>query len=301
MSAVTDPSGTPAAAEGPGEWSWVETLNVLWQQHEELTAEAQVLRLQLAVVEAELEKHALAMEKARDLRELLRDVRPRPAVPAAAPARPVPAGDAAEAGSLDAPTGAELARQAAGPDPGPSAPPRSRRSLAARAVRAAGVGVGSLLLVAMLFLSVGPRVLPYQSLVVRSGSMSPHIPVGSLVLYHRAAATQIKVGDVIVFAKPGRPDEKVTHRVYRIGEGPNGRYFETKGDANGAPDAWRIAATGTGWVAFAHVPEVGYVLGYLQTGSARMLLIVVPALLLGGLTLVEIWRPRNRARRVVAA
>ena len=275
MTTVAEPSGV-APGGAPGEWSWIDTLNTLWQQHEELTAEAQILRRQLAAVEAELEKHALAMEKARDLRELLRDVRP----PNTAP---VVGGEPAVA-AVD-----------------PVALSRSRRSLPGRLIRAAGIGVGGLLLAAMLFLSVGPRLLPYQSLVVRSGSMSPHIPVGSLVLYHRAAATQIKVGDVIVFAKPGSPDEKVTHRVYRIGQGPNGRYFETKGDANGAPDAWRISATGSGWVAFAHAPDVGYVLGYLQTGSARMLLIVVPALLLGVLTLIEIWRPRSRARRVVAA
>jgi hypothetical protein len=30
-----------------------------------------------------------------------------------------------------------------------------------------------------------------------------------------------------------------------------GRYFVTKGDANGAPDDWRVPAVGTGWVASA--------------------------------------------------
>ena len=320
------PSSSPS---GEGEWSWVDSLSAVWKQHDELSAEAQLLRLQLGAVETQLDRHAAAIEKARELRDLLRQLRPVPTRPEPKEAPPedeagVLPEDEAGAPPEDATAGPE--DDAAPPDCGSAAPEteaavppldvdvvapgtaaaspaarRPRRRLAARAGRMAAAGVVGLLAVTMLLVSVGPRFLPYQSLVVRSGSMSPNIPTGSLVLYHRAAATQIKVGDVIVFAKPGSADEKVTHRVYRIVEGPNGRYFETKGDANGAPDAWRIAATGTGWVAFAHVPDVGYVLGYLQTGAARMLLIVIPALLLGALTLVEIWRPRGGTRHIVPA
>lgn len=301
---VTVTPELPAAAPEPvpgSDWSWIDCLPALGRQHDELAAEAQLLRLQLAGVESQLDKHVVAMEKARELRELLRDIRPIQPGP-----DPEPPEQASEPPQEEAaPTHEDAVPAEEGPVALPEAEapavPRARRSLAVRTGRVAAAGVAAVLLAAMLLLSVGPRVLPYQSLVVRSGSMSPHIPIGSLVLYRRAAATQIKVGDVIVFAKPGNPDEKVTHRVYRISPGPNGRYFETKGDANGAPDAWRISATGSGWVAFAHVPDVGYVLGYLQTGSARMLLIVIPALLLGALTVVEIWRPRGGARRIAAA
>src|SRR5581483_9433965 len=83
----------------------------------------------------------------------------------------------------------------------PPQPLRKRLALAGR--------IGSWLLVAAV--TLGPRFLPYQALVVRSGSMAPTIPTGSIVFYRQIAAGDVKVGDVIVFSKPGDPNERVTH------------------------------------------------------------------------------------------
>jgi signal peptidase len=155
------------------------------------------------------------------------------------------------------------------------------------------VAAATAIALGLLAISIGPRFLPYQALVVRSGSMSPTIPTGSVVFYRKVTASKVKVGDVIVFDKPGQQNEKVTHRVFKISNGPTGRYFTTKGDANGAPDDWRVPAVGTGWVANFHVPTLGYVLADLQSTTARLLLLVIPALLLGMITLYEIWRERE--------
>jgi signal peptidase len=159
------------------------------------------------------------------------------------------------------------------------------------------VAAATAIALGLIAISIGPRFLPYQALVVRSGSMSPTIPTGSVVFYRKVAAKKVKVGDVIVFDKPGQQNEKVTHRVFKISNGPTGRYFTTKGDANGAPDDWRIPAIGTGWVANFHVPTLGYVLADLQSTTARLLLLVIPALLLGLITLYEIWRERETRGR----
>jgi signal peptidase I len=146
----------------------------------------------------------------------------------------------------------------------------------------------------LLAVTIGPKLLPYQALVVRSGSMSPTIRTGSIVFYKKVNADNVKVGDIIVFDKPGQTNEKVTHRVYKISNGATGRYFTTKGDANGAPDSWRVPAVGTGWVSAFHVPAIGYALAALQSTLARLLLLVIPALGLGAITLYEIWRERGR-------
>jgi signal peptidase len=146
----------------------------------------------------------------------------------------------------------------------------------------------------LLAVTVGPRLFSYQALVVRSGSMAPTIPTGSIVFYRKIPAEKVKVGDVIVFSRPDIPSERVTHRVYKIGSSSTGRYFVTKGDANGAPDDWRVPAVGTGWKASFHIPVVGYVLYDLQSTAARLLLLVVPALLLGLITIGELWRDRKR-------
>lgn len=147
--------------------------------------------------------------------------------------------------------------------------------------------------VGLLAITVGPKVLPYQALVVRSGSMAPTIPTGSVVFYRKVDASDVKVGDVIVFSRPDDASERVTHRVHEIGSAPTGKYFVTKGDANGAPDDWRVPAVGTGWVETLHVPYVGYALHDLQSPLGRLLLLIVPAVLLAAITIGEIWRDRK--------
>jgi signal peptidase len=156
------------------------------------------------------------------------------------------------------------------------------------------VAAAAIVAASLLAVTIGPKFLPYQALVVRSGSMSPTIRTGSIVFYKKVNASKVKVGDIIVFDKPGQANEKVTHRVFKISNGATGRYFTTKGDANGAPDAWRVPAVGTGWVSAFHVPAVGYALAALQSTLARLLLLVIPALALGAITLYEIWRERGR-------
>lgn len=142
-------------------------------------------------------------------------------------------------------------------------------------------------------ITIGPHLFNYQALVVRSGSMSPTIPTGSVVFYRPVQASQVKVGDVIVFSEPGRPNTKVTHRVYSIGSNSGGKYFVTKGDANGAPDPWHVPAVGQGWKAVWHVPVVGYVLFDIQSTYGRLLLLLIPAALLAAITLFEIWDGRR--------
>jgi len=180
------------------------------------------------------------------------------------------------------------------PSQQPSAEASTTQSWIWRVISPLILAFAAIVVIGLLALTVGPRLFPYQALVVRSGSMAPTIPTGSVVFYHRVAAAKVKVGQIIVFNRPGQANERVTHRVYKIGTGPTGHYFQTKGDANGAPDDWRIPAVGTGWVAGFHVPVVGYLLADLQSTTARLLLLLIPALGLGLITLTEIWRDRRK-------
>ena len=167
-----------------------------------------------------------------------------------------------------------------------------RLGVVSRVVAWAVMIAAGLVVLGLVAITIGPRFLPYQALLVRSGSMSPTIPTGSIVFYTKIPSARVKVGDIIVFSKPGDSTEKVTHRVYGIGHSATGEYFTTKGDANGTPDDWRVPAVGTGWIARFHVPVIGYALVYLQSTLARLLLLVIPAILLGVITLYEIWQDR---------
>ncbi|MCW2726463.1 MAG: peptidase signal peptidase [Frankiales bacterium] len=319
----------PAELATPG---WIEQLSAVWSQHQSLTAEAQLLRERLATVDEQLDLRREVMDSAQVLheallrsRQLTTDALPNlptrlyPRPPAAGqgerellalssePSQPAAAA-APEPSVLPAlrpaepvsGMGQQLDPDAAGAAATPGAATPARLWAAGRVALLIGKGVAVLAGVAvaatLLLVTVGPRFLPYQALVVLSGSMEPAIPTGSLVVYRKADASQIKRGDVIVFSKPSDPTERVTHRVYSIGSGPTGRYFTTKGDANGVPDNWRIPAVGSGWVAVQHLPGIGYGLGYLQSGTARLLLIVLPAVGLGLLTLVDIWKKDRGGR-----
>jgi signal peptidase len=130
--------------------------------------------------------------------------------------------------------------------------------------------------------------------------MEPAIATGDLVVDEQISAADARVGDVITFPEPGTR-RLVTHRLVhqRIARGR--AYMRTRGDANNAPERWSIPAAGRiGRVKFT-VPKGGYASTYVNRRDMQLMLVVVPALLLGILQLVRIWRPgpqevRHRAR-----
>ncbi|HEY0070003.1 MAG TPA: signal peptidase I [Chloroflexia bacterium] len=159
--------------------------------------------------------------------------------------------------------------------------------LATRLFTATGVALA----IGVLALTVGPRFLPYQTYTVLSGSMVPTLPVGSVIVAVPAQGNELNTGDIITVANPQHPGVLVTHRIVAIENTPQGRTFKTKGDANNAPDSWVVPGTGSGWRYAFSIPYLGYALSALQSDLGRLFLLVIPTVLLGGLLLIEIWRP----------
>lgn len=169
-----------------------------------------------------------------------------------------------------------------------------RRSgrLAALLQGAATVG-GTVVVIVLLVATIGPRLLPYRTFTVLSGSMEPTIPVGSMIFDREVDASTLARGDVVTFHPPGHADKLVTHRIARVEEGKAGSFLVTRGDANGVADDWRIPAEGRGLRYEFHVPYLGYVVGGLLTPTGRLVALTLAALWLGGLALWTIWRPRK--------
>lgn len=138
--------------------------------------------------------------------------------------------------------------------------------------------------------AVGPKLLPYKTYFVRSGSMRPTIPVGALGIYRPVDATELKAGDIIAFSRPGRDGDTVSHRILRVETGPLGRGFVTKGDANGSPDDWRVPAKGQGWRYSFHVAVIGYPVGLIGTPKGRFFALLAVGAVLVALALGRIWR-----------
>ncbi len=92
---------------------------------------------------------------------------------------------------------------------------------------------GTLLLLALIT-GMLLCVFSFIPTVVVSGSMSPKINTGDLVIVKRVHPDQVQPGEVIQFK---HKDIIIIHRVIDILEDENGqRFFVTKGDANRRPD-----------------------------------------------------------------
>ena len=140
---------------------------------------------------------------------------------------------------------------------------------------------------------VVPAVLGYQRYVIVSGSMTGTYNRGSLVFDEVVPVERLRTGDVITYRPPpgSGPDGLVTHRIAEIRRDASGPVFRTKGDANDVPDPWtfRLAAPRQARVV-AGVPYVGYALAALSDRRVRMLVVGVPALLIGLSVLAGLWR-----------
>jgi signal peptidase I len=154
---------------------------------------------------------------------------------------------------------------------------------------ALGLAVGTALA------SGGPRLLGYTSLTVLSGSMEPAIDTGDVVVGRPIAAEQARSGDVITFREPGT-HRLVTHRLRRMHVVDGVARMVTKGDANNAPERWRIPDRGRVSRVLYRLPKLGYARSLVGGPLGRLLLLALPALLLGVLELKRIWRPAGRPR-----
>ncbi len=167
----------------------------------------------------------------------------------------------------------------------------------ARILAWASIGVVAFAVAAVLAITAGPRVLPYQTFYVFGRSMEPTIPLGSMVVLQPITFDQIEVGDVITVERPDAPGALVTHRVIGIEDTPQGLGLVTQGDANTTPDPWRVSASGEGYRLRFSIPYLGYLLYAFHAPIGRLGLVIVPAIALGGLLMMQLWRPR-RARQV---
>ena len=156
------------------------------------------------------------------------------------------------------------------------------------ATRAGGgllLGVAAALAVALLW----SAPLGGRALSVLSGSMSPAIETGDVVVTRAVSPLDVRLGDVITFRDAANGDRLITHRVKQIRISGDEARFVTKGDANNTSERWSIPADGTVGLVTYRLPRLGYLLVWLGHPFAKLLLLVVPAVLLGAYELRRLW------------
>ena len=156
--------------------------------------------------------------------------------------------------------------------------------------------------VAALFIVVW--LAGWQLGFVRTGSMEPALPTGSLVVMSPITADEVEAGMVVQFVDPRDASRSVTHRVMRVHRDDDGNLsLVTKGDANSDRDTAEVPPENVRAKVRWHVGGLGLVLWQLQWPRA-LVFVLVPALLVGlGAIFRLAARPDERPgrRRVAAA
>jgi len=112
-----------------------------------------------------------------------------------------------------------------------------------------------------------------KTYLVQSGSMTPSIMVGDVILIKKFEFYTIN--DVVTF-KDGE-DRRVTHRIIDIKHEPQGKTYSTKGDANRSGDRQNIKEEQIlGKVIFT-IPKLGYLINFVKTKVGFGLLVILPA------------------------
>jgi signal peptidase I len=141
-------------------------------------------------------------------------------------------------------------------------------------------------LVSLVALAVGVGAVvaftDRSAFVVVSGSMSPALHTGDLVIVEPAGPEAYRPGDVITYREAARG--RITHRV--IARTPSGDYV-TRGDANRVADTDPVPPTAVEgrvrWV----VPQAGRPLLWADQGAAGLVrLAILAGVLLGAVSVL---------------
>lgn len=172
--------------------------------------------------------------------------------------------------------------------------------------------VGLILVFTIAGLMVVPSILGYDRYVIVSGSMEPTIGTGSVVYDKPVPVEDLEVGDIITFVPPAEfdIDMPVTHRIHEIVKASPGtevdgkevpagtRQFRTKGDANEAPDPWKMVLDQPEQARVEHhIEYLGYIYGFLSNRWVQLLVIGVPALLIAVVLVRALWREAGESVR----
>ena len=125
--------------------------------------------------------------------------------------------------------------------------------------------------------SSSPGIFGFRPLAILSGSMSPKIKYGDLILIKSAQAGSIKKNDVITY----RLNENIliSHRVVEVIGSNGSAVFKTQGDANNVSDSALVSAKQILGKCVLVIPYLGYVSIFGSSPQGGAVLVMAPLLL----------------------
>jgi len=117
-------------------------------------------------------------------------------------------------------------------------------------------------------------------LTVLSGSMTPGINPGDIVVSTEINPEEIKINDIITFAYLENPNKCITHRVVNITNENSIIEFQTQGDANEEPDQKIVQSEELIGKVEVVIPYLGYLPYYAKSPIGFITLILIPGILI---------------------
>jgi signal peptidase len=147
--------------------------------------------------------------------------------------------------------------------------------------------LGLLLVGVVVIVFALPALTGGSARTVLTGSMSPALPVGSMVVERPVRPSELRIGDIATYVERGPGDARyVTHRVVAIDRTAAPITFVFRGDANRTPDPVPVAAADVRDRVWFDVPYLGTVRNTLL--RLRLLLIGLGVLGLGGYSVSQV-------------
>ncbi|WP_043993421.1 signal peptidase I [Leifsonia xyli] len=130
-------------------------------------------------------------------------------------------------------------------------------------------------LVGLLVWGIAPFAIGWHATTVMSGSITPAIRAGDLVVIRPVSAGQLRAGQVVQFDDPDNPGRLRLHRLVKI----QGDTLTTKGDANAHSDSSPVTAGMVHGVGVLRVPGVGIPVKAFAEHNYLLLAVLVLAVL----------------------
>jgi signal peptidase I len=129
-----------------------------------------------------------------------------------------------------------------------------------------------------------------ETIVIGGRSMEPAVPLGAAVIIKPVDAQTLAAGD-IVSLKAGPQNTMYTHRIVAVVDRPDGRWIQTKGDANADADPTLVPVTAIVGRTELVIPLAGFLIALLSIQAGVLFLIGLAASLIAGAWLLESLEP----------
>ncbi len=140
--------------------------------------------------------------------------------------------------------------------------------------------------IAFLLLVMGAGALVYLAPhlgwridAIYSGSMSPAIERGALVVAYPIEPEQIMLNDIIIFRPVAIGENEVCHRVVDVRKS-SPLSFQTRGDANPGPDPFPVPSGNVTAKVVYTMPFIGFAVMFLKSPTGLFAALVLPGVVI---------------------